>query len=97
MKCSVCGYEANKLDYGRLKMKSQTNIAVLDEVIKNKQTTLDLKLCNKCRDELQALIVNKILDHKAIMLPADHDIEAIRYQLEHDDCNHECGSCDGCR
>lgn len=97
MKCTVCGMEVNKLDYGRLKMKSQTNIKVLDEVVKNKQITLDLKLCEKCRDELQSLIVNKLLDHKTT--PQDHDLDAVRYALQNDGgcMEQHCSNCDGCR
>lgn len=99
MKCTVCGMEVNKLDYGRLKMKSQTNIKVLDEIVKNKQITLDLKLCEKCRDELQALIVNKLMDHKAGHMLEDHDLDAVRYALENDGgcMEQRCVECDGCR
>lgn len=57
-KCTVCGMNVNKLDYGRLKVKAITNIQILGETVKNKNTTLDLVLCNKCR----AVVINDLME-----------------------------------
>ena len=62
--CTICGMTVNKLDYGRLKIKSITNIKVLGENVKNKNTTLDLVLCDKCRDEIQTEIIFRGRDTK---------------------------------
>ena len=62
--CTVCGKNINKLEYGRLKVKTISNIQVLGETVKNKNTTLDLILCNKCRAHLISEIMNKVMDAK---------------------------------
>lgn len=80
-KCTVCGMNVNKLDYGRLTVKAITRINVLGETIKNKNITLDLVLCNKCRAEF----VNDILDR---MLKAEK---------KETGCNGKCAECDGAR
>ena len=63
-KCTVCGMNVNKLDYGRLKVKAITNIQILGETVKNKNTTLDLILCNKCRAEIINNIMAQVMDAK---------------------------------
>ncbi len=54
----------NKLDYGRLKVKAITNIQILGETVKNKNTTLDLVLCNKCRAVVINDLMKKVMSQK---------------------------------
>ena len=63
-KCTVCGMNVNKLDYGRLKVKAITKMQVLGESVKNKNTTLDLILCNKCRAEVINDIMARVMNAK---------------------------------
>lgn len=64
MKCTICGFEITKLDYGKLRVTARTRIKVLDQHIKNKQTMLDLDLCGKCRNEMVALITQKAMERE---------------------------------
>lgn len=63
-KCTVCGMNVNKLEYGRLKVKTISNIQVLGETVKNKNTTLDLILCNKCRAAVISNIMTQVMNAK---------------------------------
>lgn len=62
--CTVCGMTVNKLEYGRLKVKTISNIQVLGETVKNKNTTLDLILCNKCRADVINDIMARVMQTK---------------------------------
>lgn len=63
-KCTVCGKQIDRLDYGELKAKTVTKLEVLGEFVKNKQTTLSLILCKKCRTEITSDLVDRILHCK---------------------------------
>lgn len=70
-KCTVCGMDVNKLDYGRLKVKAITKIQILGESVKNKNTTLDLVLCNKCRAEIVDAIMGRVMQNKEVGCSGD--------------------------
>lgn len=113
MKCTVCGNKVNKLEYGKLRIQSITNIKILKEKVKNKETTMDLNLCNHCRIEITSELINKVLHKPEVRVPIksepeiqDHDINAIRYAMTKDlaeqlvgnpECDQDCANCDGAR
>jgi hypothetical protein len=51
-KCTVCGKQVDRLNYGDLKIRAITQIEVLGEKAKSKSTTLNLTLCKDCRTEI---------------------------------------------
>lgn len=63
-KCTVCGKQVNRLDYGSLTIKSITKMEILGEHVKNKQTTLGLILCNECRVQITNDIMNRVMGAK---------------------------------
>lgn len=63
--------DVNKLDYGRLKVKAITKIQILGESVKNKNTTLDLVLCNKCRAEIVDAIMGRVMQNKEVGCSGD--------------------------
>jgi hypothetical protein len=65
-KCTVCGKQVDRLNYGDLKIRAITKIEVLGETVKNKETTLNLTLCKDCRTELSGKIMNEILERKEV-------------------------------
>ena len=71
-KCTVCGAKINRLDYGTLHVKSVTKIEILGEYVKNKQTTLNLTLCNACRAQITNDIMERVMGAKK-ELGCDHD------------------------
>lgn len=79
MKCSICKYEVDPLEYGKLRMKAYTKIKVLDEEIKGKETVLRLTLCKDCQERIKAKLVCEVLGFP---------------QPEDEQCDHNCGSCD---
>lgn len=80
MKCDLCHKEADKIDYSKLTIKNITAIKIMDAKIKDKATVLNLTLCRKCSDKLQASL-----------LAGDFPPQ---YPECNQDCDHECGSCD---
>ena len=110
MKCTVCGFEVKKLDYGRLRLQKVTKVNVLGEHIKNKETTLDLILCNSCRDRIQADLITKAIQEGNYQATEDvmhikagfndPEIDAVLKKhtpKEEGSCNGDCASCDGDR
>ena len=81
-KCTVCGKEVNRLDYGSLTIKAITKIKILGEYVKNKQKTLGLILCNECRVQITNDIMSRAMGTK---------------KEEEVGCNHDCVNCDGAR
>ena len=63
-KCTVCGKQVDRLNYGDLEIRAITKIEVLGEKVKNKNTTLNLTLCSDCRLELSGKIMKEILGRK---------------------------------
>lgn len=82
MKCTVCGNRVNKLEYGRLRIQSVTVINVLNEKVKNKETTMDLTLCNNCRMKISGELINKVLQKPKEAIQ-NHDISTMEYLMEH--------------
>ena len=80
-KCTICGEKVNRLDYGTLKIKANTKIEILGEYVKNKQTMLDLTLCNGCRVQITNDIMERIMGAKK----------------KEAGCNGDCANCDGAR
>lgn len=85
-KCTVCGKQVDRLNYGDLKVRTITQIEVLGEKVKNKETTLNLTLCKDCRGNLSGLIVDTILKSRE---PEANEVEV--------GCSGKCAECDGAR
>ena len=84
-KCTVCGKQVDRLNYGDLKIREITQIEVLGEKVKSKNTTLNLTLCKDCRTEISGEIVKKVLERKEA---GDH---------KEIGCSGKCAECDGAR
>ncbi len=65
-KCTVCGKQVDRLNYGDLKIREITQIEVLGEKVKSKNTTLNLTLCKDCRTEISGEIVKRVLERKEV-------------------------------
>lgn len=63
-KCTVCGRQVDRLNYGDLKIRAITKIEVLGETVKNKETTLNLTLCEDCRTDISGEIIDRIVRQK---------------------------------
>lgn len=63
-KCTVCGKQVDPLNYGDLKIRAITKIEVLGETVKNKETTLNLTLCEDCRTDISGEIIDRIVRQK---------------------------------
>ena len=65
-KCTVCGKQVDRINYGDLKIREITQIKVLGEKVKSKNTTLNLTLCKDCRTEISGEIVKRVLERKEV-------------------------------
>ncbi len=84
-KCTVCGKQVDRINYGDLKIREITQIEVLGEKVKSKNTTLNLTLCKDCRTEISGEIIKRVLDRKEA---GDH---------KEIGCKGDCANCDGAR
>lgn len=82
--CAICKFEVNPLHYGKLKLKNYSKIKILDENVKEKETLLNITLCDKCAEALHVDIIGRILGE-----PQQEETA--------EDCGHDCANCDNIR
>lgn len=71
MKCTVCGKKLDPLNYDRLKFKHETQLIILGEKVKNRETLMDLKLCPDCSNKMRADIIGNQLKQNGVVTMED--------------------------